>query len=248
MPRRRKLLLVSLFTLVMFCGGFAVVSDRGGLFGATAASAAPGFRMTLSSGFFSLPANAVSVDWAAVNKSSSAETIRVTVLQHGVGVPPTATAPGPITVTLNPGETTQREFGGRGLSTRLLLRDGDRAQRSSGAADHSCLAGSWKHSHSWDADSIGRLRADQLSSRERATEKRGRTPDASVVSILTLSIARKSDAGCPRVAALIRQHVVSSGPAFLETGSRRSAGPPPRSNEDCPEMPEPPREAAPPAR
>jgi hypothetical protein len=103
MLRPKQLLLVAVLTSVVSLGGLA--SDSAGLLGASAAGAKPGFRMTLSSGLFSLPANAVSVDWAVVNKSTSAETIRVTVLRHGIGVPPTATAPGPITATLNPGET-----------------------------------------------------------------------------------------------------------------------------------------------
>lgn len=64
------------------------------------------FMFALSSGLFSLPGNAVSVDWAAVNNSPGAQQIRVTVYQCGIGVAKTPVAPGPVTVTLQPNFTT----------------------------------------------------------------------------------------------------------------------------------------------
>ena len=58
-----------------------------------------------SSGLFGLPATAHSVDWAVVNNSSVPQTFTMTVYESGVGLK-TAVAPGPLTFTLAPGETT----------------------------------------------------------------------------------------------------------------------------------------------
>jgi len=74
-----------------FCGALLLVSG----------CATP----TLSSGLFSLPANAVSVDWAVVNDSPSPQTVRVTVYKLGTG-PKTAVPPGSLTVTVSPNEAT----------------------------------------------------------------------------------------------------------------------------------------------
>lgn len=64
------------------------------------------FQFTLSSGLFSLPGNAASVDWAVVNNSPGAQQIRVTVYQCGSGVAKTPIAPGPVTVTVQPNFVT----------------------------------------------------------------------------------------------------------------------------------------------
>lgn len=58
-----------------------------------------------SSGLFGLPSTAHSVDWAVLNNSSVPQTFTMTVYQSGVGLK-TVTAPGPLTITLAPGETT----------------------------------------------------------------------------------------------------------------------------------------------
>ena len=58
-----------------------------------------------SSGLFGLPSNAQSVDWMVVNNSAVPQTFTMTVYQAGVG-PKTVVAPGPLTVTLAPGEVT----------------------------------------------------------------------------------------------------------------------------------------------
>jgi hypothetical protein len=71
----------------------------------TTASAQP-YRHTLSSGLFSLPAGAHSVDWALVNDSAVSRNVRVTVYRHGVGVPRVTVAPGALTVTIAPEEAT----------------------------------------------------------------------------------------------------------------------------------------------
>jgi len=59
------------------------------------------FQYTLSSGLFSLPQGAESVDWAIVNNSTSMQQFRVTVYQFDAWekVP---VAPGPITNTVKP--------------------------------------------------------------------------------------------------------------------------------------------------
>ena len=59
------------------------------------------YRYTLSSGLFSLPQGAASVDWAIVNNSPSTQQFRVTVYQFDTSgkVP---VVPGPITNTVEP--------------------------------------------------------------------------------------------------------------------------------------------------
>lgn len=59
------------------------------------------YRYTLSSGLFSLPRGAKSVDWAIVNNSTTTQQFRVTVYRFGSSekVP---LAPGPVTNTLAP--------------------------------------------------------------------------------------------------------------------------------------------------
>jgi len=65
----------------------------------------PSGPMRLSSGLFGLPAAAQSVDWTVVNDSTTSQTITVTVYEAGVG-PKTIVAPGPLTLTIAPGEVT----------------------------------------------------------------------------------------------------------------------------------------------
>jgi hypothetical protein len=71
-----------------------------------AAVGTSGYKFILSSGPFSLPAGAQSVDWAVVNDSSGSQTIRVTVYKCGLGEAKTAVAPGAIEMTLGPGFST----------------------------------------------------------------------------------------------------------------------------------------------
>ncbi|MGE5049854.1 MAG: hypothetical protein ACM3PC_14845 [Deltaproteobacteria bacterium] len=56
----------------------------------------------VSSGLFSLPANAKSVDWMVINDAQAAQTFTVTVYKCGAG-PKTVVAPGPLSQTLKPG-------------------------------------------------------------------------------------------------------------------------------------------------
>lgn len=74
--------------------------------GSVSTVSAQSYRHTLTSGLFGLPAAAHSVDWAVTNSSSVPRTIRVTVYRHGILVPRAVVAPGAITVTLAPTETT----------------------------------------------------------------------------------------------------------------------------------------------
>lgn len=59
------------------------------------------FQYTLSSGLFSLPDDAKSVDWAIINNSTSEQQFRVTVFRVGVGEK-VSVAPGSITATAMP--------------------------------------------------------------------------------------------------------------------------------------------------
>lgn len=73
----------------------------------SAAINAPGvYTYALSSGPFSLPAGAQSVDWVVLNDSAASQTVRVTVYKCGLGTTKTAVAPGAIEMTLAPGSTT----------------------------------------------------------------------------------------------------------------------------------------------
>jgi hypothetical protein len=58
-----------------------------------------------SSGLFSLPAGAKSVEWTVINEATTAQTVTVTVFQVGVGFK-TVAPPGTLTVTVAPGEST----------------------------------------------------------------------------------------------------------------------------------------------
>ncbi|MGY1458746.1 MULTISPECIES: hypothetical protein [unclassified Luteimonas] len=63
-------------------------------------------RVTLSSGVFSLPANARSVDWVLINNDAAPQTVTVTVYRWRIGMGKVEVAPGPITVTIAPGHAT----------------------------------------------------------------------------------------------------------------------------------------------
>lgn len=65
------------------------------------------YSHVLSSGIFSLPQNAQSVDWAVLNNSPASQTIRVTVYKCVTGgTPKTSVAPGPLTKNLKPYTST----------------------------------------------------------------------------------------------------------------------------------------------
>jgi len=64
------------------------------------------YRHTLSSGLFSIPADAKSVDWAVINNSDEEQAIRVTVFEVGVKVPKKVASPGSLTMTVAPFEST----------------------------------------------------------------------------------------------------------------------------------------------
>ena len=66
---------------------------------------APSFANKMSSGLFSLPANAKSVDWAVMNGGVIAQQFRVTVFKCGIGAAKVPVSPGPLTETINPGFT-----------------------------------------------------------------------------------------------------------------------------------------------
>jgi hypothetical protein len=61
---------------------------------------------TYRTGPFLLPANTHSLDWAVLNNDPAAQTIRVTVFRCPIGGVKTPEPPGPLQVTLAPGELT----------------------------------------------------------------------------------------------------------------------------------------------
>jgi hypothetical protein len=69
-----------------------------------AGAAGPTPTVVRSSGLFSLPSGAASVDWAVANHSRSPRRVRVTVFKYPIGAPRSIVAPGAIEFTVPPGE------------------------------------------------------------------------------------------------------------------------------------------------
>jgi hypothetical protein len=65
---------------------------------------APPASLRLSTGSFGLPRNAMSVDWEVINNSTVTQTVTVTVFRVPGAGPKTIAPPGPLTVTIAPGE------------------------------------------------------------------------------------------------------------------------------------------------
>jgi hypothetical protein len=61
---------------------------------------------TYTTGPFSLPLNTHSIDWGILNNDPAIQKVRVTVFKCVTGTIKTAEPPGPLVVTLDPGETT----------------------------------------------------------------------------------------------------------------------------------------------
>lgn len=59
-----------------------------------------------TTGPFSLPPNAGSLDWVVLNNETTVQTVRVTIFKCSLVSTKTALPPGPLEITLKPGETT----------------------------------------------------------------------------------------------------------------------------------------------
>jgi hypothetical protein len=66
----------------------------------------PDYRYVYTTGPFTLPQNTHSLDWGLLNNDGAPQTVRVTVFKCHLGGTKTAEPPGPLAVTLQPGETT----------------------------------------------------------------------------------------------------------------------------------------------
>lgn len=64
------------------------------------------FLYTYRTGPFLLPGTTQSLDWGALNNDLTTQKIRVTVFRCNLGGAKTADPPGPLTLTIDPGETT----------------------------------------------------------------------------------------------------------------------------------------------
>ena len=64
------------------------------------------FRFRLSSGAFSLPAGAASVDWNVLNGTDQPQPLRVSVFNWPIGARRVRLAPGPVELTLDPWTAT----------------------------------------------------------------------------------------------------------------------------------------------
>ncbi len=64
------------------------------------------YRHTYTTGPFSLPLATHSIDWGILNNSRSPQKVRITVFKCVTGSVKTAEPPGPLELTIQPGETT----------------------------------------------------------------------------------------------------------------------------------------------
>jgi len=64
------------------------------------------YKFRYSSGPFLLPQGSGSLDWTVLNNAAGPQIVRVTVFKCPVGAVKTAVAPGPLVVTIGPGEST----------------------------------------------------------------------------------------------------------------------------------------------
>lgn len=64
------------------------------------------YKHRYSSGPFLLPHGSGSLDWTILNNASGPQTVRVTVFKCPVGTVKSAVPPGPLVVTIGPGEST----------------------------------------------------------------------------------------------------------------------------------------------
>ena len=71
-----------------------------------AQSAAAAYTYTYTTGPFLLPSNTHSIDWAVLNNDPEIQTVRVTVFKCNLGAKKTVEPPGPLEVTVDPGECT----------------------------------------------------------------------------------------------------------------------------------------------
>jgi hypothetical protein len=70
------------------------------------AAQAAAFTYTYTTGPFTLPSNTHSIDWAVLNNDPAIQTVQVTVFKCNLGARKTVEPPGPLQVTLDPGECT----------------------------------------------------------------------------------------------------------------------------------------------
>ena len=64
------------------------------------------YHFTYTTGPFCLPLNVHSIDWGLLNDDLTTQAARVTVFKCHLGATKTVEPPGPLAVTLKPGETT----------------------------------------------------------------------------------------------------------------------------------------------
>ncbi len=64
------------------------------------------YRFTYRTGPFCLPLNTHSIDWGLLNNDKTEQKARITVFKCHLGAAKVAEPPGPLEVTLKPGETT----------------------------------------------------------------------------------------------------------------------------------------------
>ncbi len=69
-------------------------------------AAAPTYKYRYTTGPFLLPQNSGSLDWTLLNNDTTQQSARVTVFRCPVGAIKTASPPGPLVVTIDPGKST----------------------------------------------------------------------------------------------------------------------------------------------
>ena len=72
------------------------------------------YRFTYTTGPFCLPLKTHSIDWGLLNNDTTVQKARITVFKCHLGAVKAAEPPGPLEVTLKPGETTHNANAGTG--------------------------------------------------------------------------------------------------------------------------------------
>jgi hypothetical protein len=72
------------------------------------------YKFTYTTGPFSLPLNTHSIDWGVLNNSNKAQSVRVTVFKCLIGSVKSVEPPGPLELTIQPGETMHNANAGAG--------------------------------------------------------------------------------------------------------------------------------------
>lgn len=90
----------------MFVRGSSNINDIAEITGLAVNKKLGQFKLRYTTGPFLLPANSGSLDWTLLNNDTTNQNARVTIFKCPVGQVKSTVPPGPLAVTLGPGEST----------------------------------------------------------------------------------------------------------------------------------------------